>query len=76
MSAGLITDQHSFLVGNIFLTILCSGLTLSIGILQSTLIMSLNISHALMNIAIMKALQSTIKVTGQLLTNHPSTSLT
>ncbi|KIK37978.1 hypothetical protein CY34DRAFT_25811 [Suillus luteus UH-Slu-Lm8-n1] len=38
MSAGCITDQNSFLVGDIFLTILRSGHTLSIGILHSTLI--------------------------------------
>ncbi|KAG2105516.1 uncharacterized protein F5147DRAFT_775291 [Suillus discolor] len=72
MSAGRITDQHSFLIGDIFLTIFCSGLTLSIGILRSTLITLLNISCASMNIAVMKASQSTIKVTGQLLTIIPT----
>ncbi|KAG1877634.1 hypothetical protein DFJ58DRAFT_720422 [Suillus subalutaceus] len=75
MSAGRITDKHSFLIGDIFLTILHSGVTLSIGILRSTLITSLNISCASMNIAVMKASQSTAKVTGQLLTiipTHPS----
>ncbi|KAG1772528.1 hypothetical protein EV702DRAFT_1048648 [Suillus placidus] len=72
MSAGRITDQHSFLVGDIFLTILRSGHTLSIGILHSTLISSINISRVSMNIAIMKASQSTVKVTGQLLTIIPT----
>lgn len=65
MSAGRITDQNSFLVGDIFLTILHSGHTLSIGILHSTLISSLNISRVSMNIAIMKASQTTVKVTTQ-----------
>ncbi|KAG1778118.1 hypothetical protein EV702DRAFT_1196537 [Suillus placidus] len=36
MSAGRITDCDLFLVGDIFLTILCSGHTLSIGALRTT----------------------------------------
>ncbi|KAG1842416.1 hypothetical protein F4604DRAFT_1938847 [Suillus subluteus] len=72
MSAGRITDQNLFLVGDIFLTILRSGRTLSIGVLRSTSATLNSISHASINTTIMKALRSTAKITGQLLTLIPT----
>ncbi|KAG2746852.1 hypothetical protein P692DRAFT_201867506 [Suillus brevipes Sb2] len=72
MSAGRITDQNLFLVGDIFLTILRSGRTLSIGVLRSTSASLNGISRASINIAVMKALRSTAKITGQLLTVIPT----
>ncbi|KAG0699780.1 hypothetical protein DFH29DRAFT_1001713 [Suillus ampliporus] len=71
MSSGQIIHHNSLLVGNIFLTVLRSGRTLSIGILRSTHLASNNVSHTSMNIAVMKASRTTVKVTGQLLTLVP-----
>jgi hypothetical protein len=72
MSAGRITDQNLFLVGDIFLTILRSGRTLSVGVLRSTSASLNGISRASINISVMKASRSTAKVTGQLLTVIPT----
>jgi hypothetical protein len=72
MSAGRLTDQDLFLVGNIFLTILHSGSTLSLAILHSTLLTLNNVSRASINSTIMKASRGTAKVTGQLLTIIPT----
>lgn len=74
MSTGRITDCNLFLVGDIFLTILRTGYTLSIGILRSTSLSLNGVSHASVNITMMKALCTTAKISGQLLTviaNHP-----
>ncbi|KAG2116646.1 uncharacterized protein F5147DRAFT_649104 [Suillus discolor] len=67
VSAGRITDPNLFLVGDIFLTVLHSGRTLSIGVLRSTAVSLNNISRASINVTIMKALRNTAKITGQLL---------
>lgn len=72
MSAGRITDQNLFLVGDIFLTILRSGHNLSIGVLRSTSATLNGISRASINVAIMKSLRSTAKITGQLLSIIPT----
>ncbi|KAG1753401.1 hypothetical protein EDB19DRAFT_1824124 [Suillus lakei] len=72
MSAGCITDHNLFLVGDIFLTILRSGRTLSISVLRSTTATLNGISHTSINIAVMKASRSTAKITGQLLTVVPT----
>ncbi|KAG1851050.1 hypothetical protein DFJ58DRAFT_729031 [Suillus subalutaceus] len=67
MSAGRITNQNLFLVGDIFLTILRSTQTLSIGILHSTTATLSGISRSSINIGVMKASRTTVKITGQLL---------
>ncbi|KAG0701125.1 hypothetical protein DFH29DRAFT_1000528 [Suillus ampliporus] len=75
MSSGRITDFNSFLIGDIFVTLLRSNQTLSIAILRSTSILLNNVSRALINATIMKSTRTTAKVTGQLLTilpTHPS----
>ncbi|KAG1861685.1 hypothetical protein F4604DRAFT_1929762 [Suillus subluteus] len=74
MSAGQITDRNLFLVGDIFLTILCSSHTLSIGVLRSTAVTLNGVSCASINITIMKALCTTAKITRQLLTIIPTHS--
>ncbi|KAG1862519.1 hypothetical protein DFJ58DRAFT_725359 [Suillus subalutaceus] len=76
MSAGPITDRNLFLIGNIFLTILRSNHTLSIGVLRSTAVMLNGVSHTSINITVMKALHTTAKITGQLLTIIPTDSAT
>ncbi|KAG1802183.1 uncharacterized protein HD556DRAFT_1304350 [Suillus plorans] len=58
-----------------FLTILHSGCTLSIGVLRSTSASLNGISRASINITVMKALPSTAKITGQLLTLIPTNAL-
>jgi hypothetical protein len=68
MSAGHITDQNLFLVGDIFLTILCSAQTVSIALLRSTSLTLNDISRSSINTAVLKASRTTAKVTGQLLT--------
>ncbi|KAG1792503.1 uncharacterized protein HD556DRAFT_1481791 [Suillus plorans] len=72
MSAGRITNQNLFLVGDIFLTLLRSGRSLSIGALRSTTLSVNNVSRPSINVTIMKALRTTIKITGQLLTIIPT----
>ncbi|KAG1789479.1 hypothetical protein EV424DRAFT_1550168 [Suillus variegatus] len=75
MSTGRITDHNLFLVGDIFLTVLRSGRTLSIGVLRSTTATLNGVSCASINIAVMKMPRSTAKITRQLLTvipTHPS----
>lgn len=78
MSAGYITDGNLFLVGNIFLTLICSGHTVSLGILCSTSLVLNYISRSSINVTIMKAAHTTAKITRQLLiiitTNHSSDS--
>ncbi|KAG2740439.1 hypothetical protein P692DRAFT_20753309 [Suillus brevipes Sb2] len=78
MSAGRITDGNLFLVGDIFLTLIRSGRTVSLGILRSTSLVLNNISRSSVNVTIMKAARTTAKITGQLLTivaaNHSSDS--
>ncbi|KAG2106085.1 hypothetical protein BD769DRAFT_1675967 [Suillus cothurnatus] len=69
---GHITDGNLFLVGDIFLTILQSGHTVSIGILRSMVLTLSNMSHASINAGVMKASRMTVKVTGQLLTIIPT----
>ncbi|KAG1743139.1 hypothetical protein EDB19DRAFT_1633376 [Suillus lakei] len=68
MSAGRITNQNLFLVGDIFMTILHSGRTLSIAVLWSTAASLCGISHSSINIGVMKASRTMAKITGQLLT--------
>lgn len=72
MSAGRITDQNLFLVGDIFLTLLRCGHTLSIGALRSTTLSVNSVSRPSINVTVMKASQNTIKITGQLLTIIPT----
>ncbi|KAG1864740.1 hypothetical protein DFJ58DRAFT_655715, partial [Suillus subalutaceus] len=67
MSAGRITKQNLFLVRDIFLTILHSAWTLSIGILHSTTATLSGISCSSINIGMMKASRTTVKITSQLL---------
>ncbi|KAG1761169.1 hypothetical protein EDD22DRAFT_954319 [Suillus occidentalis] len=67
MSAGRITEQNLFLVGDIFLTILRSAQTLSIGVLHSTTASLNGISRSSINTGVMKAPKTTVKITGQLL---------
>ncbi|KAG1813664.1 uncharacterized protein BJ212DRAFT_1482561 [Suillus subaureus] len=67
VSVGCITDHNLFLVGDIFLTVLHSGRTLSIGILHSTTASLNNISCMSINMTMMKALRTMAKITGQLL---------
>jgi hypothetical protein len=64
MSAGRITDGNLFLIH--------SGRTVSVGVLRSTLISSNNISCSSINIMVMKAARTTVKITGQLLTIIPT----
>ncbi|KAG1842367.1 hypothetical protein DFJ58DRAFT_732048 [Suillus subalutaceus] len=64
--------KNLFLVGDIFLTILCSGHNLSIGVLHSTSATLNGISRASINATIMKSLHSTAKITGQLLSVIPT----
>jgi len=76
MRAGHITDQNSFLVGDLFVTILRTARILSIAILRSTGLFLNDVSHASINITTMKASHTTAKISGQLLTivpTHPST---
>ncbi|KAG2357169.1 hypothetical protein BDR07DRAFT_1380312 [Suillus spraguei] len=68
MSVGRITNQNLFLIGDIFVTILRSGRTLSIAILFLTAASLSGISHSSINIGVMKASRTTAKITGQLLT--------
>ncbi|KAG2044115.1 hypothetical protein BDR03DRAFT_977769 [Suillus americanus] len=79
MLVGCITDGNLFLVGNIFLMLIHSGRTISLGILHSTSLILNNISRSSINVTIMKAARTTVKITGQLLTiiatNHSSDSL-
>jgi hypothetical protein len=72
ISAGRITDQNLFLVGDIFLTILRSDRTLSIGVLLSTTANLNGIARASINVGVMKATRTTSKITGQLLTLVPT----
>ncbi|KAG2030716.1 hypothetical protein BDR03DRAFT_986894 [Suillus americanus] len=72
MLAGRITNQNLFLVGDIFLTLLRSGRSLSIGVLCSTTLSVNNVSHPSINVTVMKSSRSTIKITGQLLTIIPA----
>jgi hypothetical protein len=72
MLAGRITNKNLFLVGDIFLTIVRSGLTVSIAILRSTLLLLNNVSHVSIKTGIMQASWTTTKITGQLLTLVPS----
>ncbi|KAG2114961.1 hypothetical protein BD769DRAFT_1673280 [Suillus cothurnatus] len=74
MSVGQITDRNLFLIGDIFLTILCSSHILSIGVLHSTAVTLNSVSCASINITVMKALHTTAKITGQLLTIIPTHS--
>jgi len=74
MSVGQITDHNLFLVGDIFLTILHSSHTLSIGVLHSTAVTLNGVSRTSINITVMKALHTTAKITGQLLTIIPTHS--
>jgi hypothetical protein len=67
VSAGHITDHNLFLVGDIFLAVLHSGCTLSIGVLHSIAVSLNNILCASINVTIMKALQHKAKITSQLL---------
>ncbi|KAG1804304.1 uncharacterized protein BJ212DRAFT_1284482, partial [Suillus subaureus] len=67
ISAGHITNQNLFLIGDIFLTILCSTRTLSIGILHLTTATLSSISQSSINIGMMKASRTMVKITGQLL---------
>ncbi|KAG1763977.1 hypothetical protein EV702DRAFT_1205252 [Suillus placidus] len=68
MSAGCITNNNLFLIGDIFLTIVRSGLTVSIAVLRSTLLSLNNISRVSIETGVMQACQMTAKITGQLLT--------
>jgi hypothetical protein len=75
MSAGRITDRNLFLVGDIFITILRTGQTLSIGVLHLTSASLNGVSRASVSITLMKALRTTAKITGQLLSviaNQPT----
>ncbi|KAG1784492.1 uncharacterized protein HD556DRAFT_1451725 [Suillus plorans] len=72
MRAGRITDQNSFLVGNLFVTILCMARILSIAILRSTGLFLNDVSRASINITTMKASPTTAKISGQLLTVVPT----
>jgi hypothetical protein len=75
ISAGRITDQNLFLVGDIFVTILRTGQTLSIGLLHSTSASLNGVSRVSVNITVMKVLWTTAKITGQLLSvivNQPT----
>jgi hypothetical protein len=72
MSAGRITDGNLFLVGDTFLTLVRSGQTVSVGVIRSTLLTVNNISSSSVNIAIMKAARTSVKVVGQLLTIIPT----
>jgi hypothetical protein len=72
ISAGHITNKNLFLVGDIFLTIVRSGLTVSIAMLHSTLLLLNTISRVSIETGIMQASQTTTKITGQLLTLVPS----
>ncbi|KAG1722262.1 hypothetical protein EDB19DRAFT_1958548 [Suillus lakei] len=62
MSTGHITDHNLFLVGDIFLTILHAGHTLSIGVLHSTTTTLNGISRTSNNIAVMKVSRSTARL--------------
>jgi hypothetical protein len=67
MSAGRITDRNLFLVGDIFVTILRTGHTLSIGVLRSTSASLNGVSHASVNTTVMKALRTTARSLGNFL---------
>ncbi|KAG1751967.1 hypothetical protein EDD22DRAFT_850668 [Suillus occidentalis] len=67
MCAGRITDQNSFLVGDVFLTILRSARTISIAILRSISVTLNDVSRSSINTTSLKACRTTAKVTGQLL---------
>ncbi|KAG1718200.1 hypothetical protein EDD22DRAFT_855598 [Suillus occidentalis] len=67
MCAGRITDQNSFLIGDVFLTILQSARTISIAILRSISVTLNDVSRSLINTTSLKACHTTAKVTGQLL---------
>jgi len=72
MHAGHITDQNSFLVGDLFVTIICMARILSIAILRSTGLFLNDVSCASINITTMKASCTTAKISGQLLTIVPT----
>jgi hypothetical protein len=74
-SGGRITDSNLFLVGDIFLTLIRSDRTLSIGVFRSTIASLAGVTRASINIGVMKAARTTSKITGQLLSlvpTHPS----
>lgn len=75
ISGGRITDHNLFLVGDIFLTLICSDHTLSISVFRSTTASLGGVVRASVNIGVMKAGRTTCKITGQLLSllaTHPS----
>ncbi|KAG0695896.1 hypothetical protein DFH29DRAFT_879719 [Suillus ampliporus] len=72
MSAGRIMDQNLLLVGDMVLTILRSDHTLSVGVLRSTAITLNSVSRASINVGVLKAIRTTAKITGQLLTVIPT----
>lgn len=67
MSAERITNQNLLLVRDIFLTILRSARTLSIGVLCLTTATISGISQSSINIGVMKASRTMVKITSQLL---------
>ncbi|KAG2120169.1 hypothetical protein BD769DRAFT_1671813 [Suillus cothurnatus] len=72
MHAGHIMDQNSFLVSDLFVTILCTAHILSIAILHSTGLFLNDVSRASINITTMKASCTTAKISRQLLTVVPT----
>ncbi|KIK32419.1 hypothetical protein CY34DRAFT_101536 [Suillus luteus UH-Slu-Lm8-n1] len=72
MRAGRITDHNSFLVGDLFVTILRTTRTLSIAVIRSTGLFLNDVSRASINTTIMKASRTTAKISGQLLTVIPT----
>ncbi|KAG2739177.1 hypothetical protein P692DRAFT_20638174, partial [Suillus brevipes Sb2] len=72
MRAGRITDPNSFLVGDLFVTILHTARTLSIAVLRSTALFLNDVSRASVNTTIMQASRTTAKISGQLLTIVPT----
>lgn len=64
-----------FLVGDIFLTLIRSERTLSIGVFRSTTASLSGVTRGSINVGVMKAVRTTCKITGQLLSlipTHPS----
>jgi len=76
MCAGRITDQNSFLAGDLLVTILHTACILSIAILHLIGLFLNNVSHASINITTMKASCTTAKISRQLLTIVPTCPLT
>ncbi|KAG1782210.1 hypothetical protein EV702DRAFT_1240022 [Suillus placidus] len=72
MHAGRITDHNSFLIGDLFATILHTAQTLSIRILCSTGLFLNDVSRASINCTVMKASRTTAKISGQPLTVVPT----